>query len=158
MRIQPATRLVLLGVHGEAQVDANCVCDSGERKEGGQAMNIKSDGKPIPTKLGTVQTVNVETGQVIEERHNAMTLLGPPPGVCQVCAVDHPHDQPHNQQSLYYQMKFRATHGRDATWSDAMAHCPEDVRQQWRQGLVALMRSKGMKVPADLMEQKPVGR
>ena len=33
-------------------------------------------------------------------------ILPPKPGVCRECAVDHRPDQPHNRDSLYYQMKY----------------------------------------------------
>lgn len=105
-----------------------------------------------------MQTIDVETGQVVAEKKNAMTLLGPPPDVCQVCAVDHQHDQPHNQQSLHYQYHFYSEHGRWPTWSDAMAHCTEDTKAQWRKHLIDVHQEHGLSVPADLMEQKPIGR
>ena len=38
-------------------------------------------------------------------------ILPPKPGVCRECAVDHKPDQPHNRDSLYYQMKFRQNTG-----------------------------------------------
>lgn len=55
-------------------------------------------------------------------------LLAPAPHLCQACAVAHAADQPHNRDSLYYQMAFRAEHGRWPTWDDAMAHCPEHIK------------------------------
>ena len=58
-----------------------------------------------------------------------VVILPPKPGVCQICAVDHEPDQPHNRDSLYYQMKFRQQHGRFPTWADAMAHCDEHVKK-----------------------------
>ena len=58
-------------------------------------------------------------------------LLPPKPGVCQECAVGHASDQPHNQQSLFYQYAFYGVHGRWPKWADAMAHCPEDVKVLW---------------------------
>ncbi len=88
---------------------------------------LKSSAKPIVTKLGKVQTVNTQTGEVTSEQQNAMTLLPPPADVCQACAVDHPHDQPHNQLSLHWQYWFYARHNRWPTWTDAMAHCTEEV-------------------------------
>ena len=62
-------------------------------------------------------------------------LLPPAPHLCQVCAVAHAVDQPHNRDSLYYQMAFRAEHGRWPTWDDAMAHCAEEVRCAVRHAL-----------------------
>ena len=119
---------------------------------------LKSSAKPIVTKLGKVQTVNTQTGEVTSEQQNAMTLLPPPADVCQACAVDHPHDQPHNQLSLHWQYWFYARHNRWPTWTDAMAHCTEEVKAVWRKGLVELMTAEGKIVPEDLMEPKPQGR
>ena len=110
-----------------------------------------------PIKTGTVQTINAETGEVVSEQRNAMTMLPPSGDVCQECATAHDHFQPHNQQSLYYQMAFHAKHGRWPTWTDAMQHCPPDVQKQWREELVKLMREKGMEVPADLLEEGGAG-
>jgi len=114
--------------------------------------------KRKPLKIGTVRTVNMQTGEAVSERRNAMTLMPCAPDVCQECAVDHPHDAPHNQQSIYYQMSFHATHGRWPTWSDAMAHCAPDVQTRWRAALIEELRAHGQRVPDDLMDPKPVGR
>jgi len=109
-------------------------------------------------KLGTVQVVDIETGEVVEERRNAMTLLPPAGDVCQVCAVDHPWDQPHNQESLYYQYRFYAEHGRWPTWSDAMAHCTPELQAIVREALVNVMRKHGTAIPADLLAEPKLGR
>lgn len=53
------------------------------------------------------------------------------PGQCAECAVIHRPDEPHNQQSLFYQYSFMETHGRWPTWADAMAHCAPDVKDRW---------------------------
>ena len=50
---------------------------------------FKSSSKPIVKKLGVMQTIDA-SGEVWDEKKNAMTLLPPPPGKCQACAVDHP--------------------------------------------------------------------
>jgi hypothetical protein len=115
--------------------------------------------KKKPTKVGSVQTVDAETGEAVAgQKANAMTMLPPRPGVCQECAVDHKHDEPHNQQSLYYQMHFHARHGRWPTWTDAMAHCPDDVKAHWRRTLVERMTLIRMTVPDDLMDPPAPGR
>lgn len=78
------------------------------------------------------------TGKIIEIQEipmSSMMLLPPRLDVCQECAVNHDPRLPHNQQSLYYQMKFKMEHGRDATWNDAMAHCTDDVKERWIEGL-----------------------
>jgi hypothetical protein len=68
-----------------------------------------------------------------------MMLLPPKAGVCPICAVDHPPDQPHNQQSLYYQYRFYGVRGRWPTWADAMAHCAEEIRLHWERTLRDMM-------------------
>lgn len=108
-------------------------------------------GTPMPPlKLGTVQTVDMQTGEVLTERPGAMTLLPPDPDLCQECAVAHDPADPHNQQSLYYQLAFQAQHGRVPTWSDAMTHCAPDVQTKWRRALVAIHKAKNLDVPQDL--------
>lgn len=64
-----------------------------------------------------------------------MMLLPCKQGVCQECAVDHPPEVPHNQESLYYQYKFWGEHGRWPTWKDAIAHCDEDTQRFWKEEL-----------------------
>lgn len=103
-----------------------------------------------PKKIGTVQTIDMNTGEVIDERRNAMTLLPAPEGTCVECAVDHPWDQPHNQQSMYYQMQFQAKNGRFPTWTDAMSHCPDPVKSLWREHLREHLRQVGQEIPPDL--------
>ena len=62
-------------------------------------------------------------------------LLPCAPDVCQECAVKHEPEMPHNQQSLYYQYKFYHQNGRWPTWEDALAHCPNDVKDVWKNAL-----------------------
>lgn len=60
-----------------------------------------------------------------------MMLLPPAPGLCQTCAVDHPSDEPHDVQSLYYQVKFKMEHGREPTWEDALTHVSDEMHAAW---------------------------
>jgi hypothetical protein len=114
---------------------------------------IEFEGAPKkkPIRLGTTQHIDAETGEVVKEEKNSLMMLGPGPGVCQECAVDHPHDQPHNRDSLTYQYTFYAKHGRWPTWSDAMAHCPYKVQLAWKVRLVEMLRELGREVPDDLL-------
>ncbi|MDE1914698.1 MAG: hypothetical protein KGJ57_17640 [Sphingomonadales bacterium] len=66
-----------------------------------------------------------------------MMLLPPRKGLCQTCATEHEPHLPHNAQSLYYQTKFNMEHGRAPNWIDAMAHCTEEMRAWWTEGLAA---------------------
>ena len=70
-----------------------------------------------------------------------MMLLPPAPNLCQECAVDHPPEVPHDQQSFYYQTKFNMLHGRTATWDDAMKHCTDEIKKMWKLEL----KRKGVK-------------
>lgn len=70
------------------------------------------------------------------DRHN-MTLLGKvPEGKCQMCATEHDPEMPHNLNSLAYQYKFYDEHGRWPGWTDAMAHCDDEVKRLWQAALV----------------------
>jgi len=79
--------------------------------------------------------------QITEVPFADWTVMPPAPGLCPACAVGHPPEMPHNQQSLHYQYWFRnqeARAGREErwpTWVDAMAHCPEPVRETWTTAL-----------------------
>jgi len=58
-------------------------------------------------------------------------LVPPAKDVCQQCAVKHAEESPHNCQSFYYQYHFFEEHGRWPTWADAVAHCPERIKNMW---------------------------
>ncbi len=75
---------------------------------------------------------NVEIEEVSE---SSMMLLPPRLDVCQECARDHDPRLPHDKQSLYYQMKHQLEHNRGATWADAMAHCSDEIKAAWIDGL-----------------------
>jgi len=79
---------------------------------------------------------------VRETRKADFMLMPPKPGVCQICATKHEPSEPHNQQSLYYQYRFYAEHGRWPTWEDAMAHCDEETKVAWKEAL----REHGVKI------------
>ncbi len=101
-------------------------------------------------KVGETYTVDAETGEAVPVEGGGFRMLPGPPGTCEWCCVAHEPDQPHNQQSLPYQMRFHQIHGRWPTWSDAMAHCSDKVKAHWRRELVAMMRENGMDIPEDL--------
>lgn len=69
--------------------------------------------------------------EVTEVPITSWRLLPARPGTCPECAVEHPPDQPHNQQSLYYQYHFFFANGRWPTWMDAMRHCDYKTRNLW---------------------------
>jgi len=61
-----------------------------------------------------------------------MFLLPPAPDKCQECACKHEPGEPHNRDSLFYQVKFQMAHGRSPTWEDAMAHCDPRIIEAMR--------------------------
>lgn len=63
-------------------------------------------------------------------------LLPPASDVCQICAVKHDKDEPHNKNSLYYQMRFKLEHNRYPTWKDALSHCPVKIKKLWERELI----------------------
>jgi len=78
---------------------------------------------PSPNKPGKAEG----PGKVKKVDHS-VHLLPPPSDACQECAVDHRPDEPHNKDSMFYQMAFRKEHGRWPTWADAIAHCSDDAK------------------------------
>lgn len=97
-----------------------------------------------------LDVVDMETGESVPVEGGGLRMLPGPPGTCEWCHVEHEPTEPHKQQSLSYQMKFHAVHGRWPTWTDAMAHCAEDVRRHWREHVVELMLENGIEIPEDL--------
>lgn len=77
-----------------------------------------------------------QTGNCIDTTNKPkMMVLPPAPDKCQVCAVAHKPESPHNKDSLYYQMNFHNQNGRWPTWEDSMAHCPDDIKRLWIESL-----------------------
>lgn len=107
--------------------------------------------KVIFSTTGTLahQLANTTKKEIPVETHSAdgcsssmgtctMHLLPPHPDLCQVCGVDHDPRNPHNKDSMYYQMKWQLDHekGHPApTWHDAMAHCEDPVKEAWIKAL-----------------------
>ena len=63
-------------------------------------------------------------------------LSSPRSGLCQTCAARHDPQDPHDPDSLYYQVQFYQEHGQYPTWRDAMAHCFAEVKTAWTTELV----------------------
>lgn len=73
-------------------------------------------------RVGSVTTINMNTGEVTSKRRDGLLLLPARPGVCPLCAVDHTNEAPHDAQSLFYRTRFLGKYGREPRWSDALAH------------------------------------
>jgi hypothetical protein len=67
-----------------------------------------------------------------------MFMMPSKEGTCQVCAAFHEATEPHNVQSLPYQIWFQSTYGRGVTWADAIAHCPAEVSSAWKEELLKI--------------------
>lgn len=102
------------------------------------------------TLIGKAVSVDIETGEETVMEDGGMWMMPNKPGTCDWCAVDHPPHYAHNKDSLYYQMKFKAIHGRYPTWADAMAHMEPECRETWKKQLIKLLRERGMPIPDDL--------
>ena len=64
--------------------------------------------------------------------NGAIKILAPVPGRCRVCAGAHKPGEPHERDSLYYQMRFYRENKRFPTWEDAMIHCSEERKNAFR--------------------------
>lgn len=71
-------------------------------------------------------------------KDEGLKLLPPKSDLCRECATKHDINEPHNKDSLYYQMHFKIRYGRFPNWEDAMAHCDEEIKQLWREELAKL--------------------
>lgn len=109
-------------------------------------------------KIGTVKTIDAETGEVVSVKKNAFTMLPTKDGVCPECGTDHKYDMPHNVQSMVYQYRFYGTHGRWPTHTDSMQHCTDEMKSQWREAVIETLKKIGKPIPDDLLEQKPAGK
>jgi hypothetical protein len=70
--------------------------------------------------------------------NNKFLLLPPSPDLCQECAFDHDPDDPHNKDTMYYKIDFYNKNAREPTWTDAMAHCTNDIKEQWTKNLTTI--------------------
>lgn len=57
--------------------------------------------------------------------------IPPKPELCAVCGATHDANVPHNKYSAYYRAQFYAKHKRFPTWQDAMAHCSEEMKEDF---------------------------
>ena len=74
---------------------------------------------------------------------NKMHILPPSPNCCQICGVNHVPEDPHDPESLYYQMSFYLKHNRFPTWEDAMAHCTGLMKDLWRNEIKNILKERG---------------
>lgn len=86
-----------------------------------------------------------------------LQLQPPSPDRCQICADKHDSMQAHNAQNFYYQFRFNAEHGHSPTWNDALAHCPQNIKDTWHKRLAALgIDPNSTNLTGDLKSQSEV--
>lgn len=61
-----------------------------------------------------------------------LNFLQVPEGACPECGAIHHPSQPHKWGEEFYMHDFFEKHGVYPSWGDALAHCREDVRNNWR--------------------------
>lgn len=81
-----------------------------------------------------VETVDTETGQSTHGTAQFM-MMPAPKGTCEECGRNHDPEMPHDAISLRYQYHHYGRTGRWPDWRDAMAHCSEQLREQWGHAL-----------------------
>jgi hypothetical protein len=84
------------------------------------------------------------------EQKSFSAMLPAAPGACPVCAANHDPTEPHNKQSLFYEISFYQQHKRFPTWADAMAHCTLEVQDVWTTEL----RNSGIALASEEQEEK----
>lgn len=62
-------------------------------------------------------------------------VVAPVPGACPICATRHDPKEPHDRDSIYYQNYFRKKYKRFPTWADAMSHCNESQKRDFKKKL-----------------------
>lgn len=105
---------------------------SDEFDEGAFTTDCPGCGDEVDLYRRSVQVVPFEAWKVM-----------PPSQGCPDCGRGHEEWMPHDLQMLVYQYQFRSQHGRWPTWHDAMAHCTEEVKRDWIEGL----KHHGLVVP-----------
>ncbi|MDR1572387.1 MAG: hypothetical protein LBS32_07670 [Clostridiales Family XIII bacterium] len=100
-----------------------------------------ADVMPVIRLLDSLAKGGIQTGELdprggadmgrLQEKHGMALLDKTPSGTCLMCATAHDPEMPHNQQSRVYQYMFYGQYGRWPTWADAMAHCPQEIKDLW---------------------------
>lgn len=103
-------------------------------------------------KVGDAVSVDIETGEETPIEGGGFRMLPGPPGSCEWCYTHHDLEDPHNQESLSYQIKFYAINKRYPTWTDAMAHCTPKLREIWKSEIIRTMKAHGIEIPPDLQD------
>lgn len=54
---------------------------------------------------------------------------------CPECHSQHDPELPHDALRAAYRLKFHEKHKRFPTWTDAMAHCSDEMKAAWKKAL-----------------------
>lgn len=98
--------------------------------------SIPADARALIADCSCGKDVDLDALTVKTFGFGAWDVL-PPESGCPECGTEHPVELPHDLESLVYQYSFRnreARAGREErwpTWIDAMAHCTEQMREDW---------------------------
>lgn len=60
--------------------------------------------------------------------------------LCPECLAVHAAGTPHDRDSLFYNCTFFTVNGRWPTWSDAVAHCSQETRIMWGEGVFNMFK------------------
>ena len=68
----------------------------------------------------------------MKKKPKGIKIVPPLPGSCRICAVKHDPKKPHDRNSLYYQNWFFKKNKRFPTWEDAMSHCDDKTKADFK--------------------------
>ena len=68
----------------------------------------------------------------MEKGIEGVKIVPPLPGSCRICAARHDPEKPHDKDSLYYQNWFFRRYKRFPTWEDAMSHCDDRTKADFK--------------------------
>lgn len=124
-------------VLNEAPQATRCNCGCGRHKinqevvlsawQPGKTGDFRRKGVFSPF-LGLIAQNMIENMEDIK-------VIPPFPGSCPICATVHRPEEPHDRDSIYYQNYFRRKHKRFPTWADAMSHCTEAMKEDFKKRL-----------------------
>lgn len=111
-----------------------CNCGCGSQPKGRSlCLTARKDGQ-FKAKGGFFALFGAVRAKM-NDNMQEIRVVPPSPGSCPICATKHDPKEPHDRDSLYYQNWFRKRHKRFPTWTDAMAHCSEHTKKDFKKRL-----------------------
>lgn len=80
-----------------------------------------------PERRAFANTTGKEVTMPSSGSMDEIRITAPVPGTCPVCATKHDERDPHDRNSLYYQIRFYRRYGRFPTWIDATQKSTREV-------------------------------